>query len=689
MSPTRIWLFRIFSILFGLVLLGVVEALLRLVPVVPGLNPQPLVITLAQKKDAAVRSINPLYPTIYFFQHHEAQHLARGRMAPRPFVEPSAMPTYRVAVVGASTVQGFPHPRRLAAAAFLEAMLQDALPNRQVEVFNLGITSIASFAVAQTLADALPLIKPDAMVVYAGHNEFYGIYGSHQEHRTHLYNTLHHNLMRWRIPQVLARLVDALRPDGGTSRNLLESLGERGQIPLTSRRRRLAREDLETNLRRIIARCRSSETPLVLCTIVSNDVGFAPAASGTPPLTGIPLGQWQAWMDSAATVLTASEITSADRGVAVLERAETLWSDSAWLWYLKGRALKQQGRPEEALAAFIRARDLDTMPWRAPSAHNEVIRSLADAEDVRLADVEQVFLQASPPQGIGWELMSDHVHPSVDGQILMARTILKALRPLLGEQPTAWENIRSDASYRTALGDLPVERVVLQRTVAALLSKPPMAPYNAHNARLFHRLATKSWQALSAAEQRGIEQWTQNPTAVPLVLEVADQLFAADDFTRAEVHYAAARRQAPFTLRGDLWATVRWAWTLQLQREEFTPEHRRELQLALVRAGFLAQGKSASQSTPILNYIRGQLHYFLEQHEQALPYLEAAFQVKEFRRQFMDTLFPVLAAELFYAGRPDEARRLAHLVSNEEAGNPHYIQLVEALARNGSQNPFP
>ena len=681
MRPTRIWLFRIFSILLGLMLVGVIEALLHLVP---GLNPQPLVVTLAEKGDAAVRSINPLYPAVYFSQHHKDQRLARGRMAPRPFVEPSALPTYRVVVAGASTVQGFPHPRRLAAAAFLEAMLQDALPDHQVEVFNLGITSIASFAVAQTLADALPLIKPDAVVVYTGHNEFYGIYGSHQEHRTHLYNTLHYNLMRWRIPQLLGGLVDALRPDGNASRNLLESLGERGQVPLASRRRRLAREDLETNLRRIIALCRSNETPLVLCTLVSNDVGFAPAASGTPPLTGVPLSQWQTWVDSAATVLTASKITPAEEGLAALERAAALWSDSAWLWYLQGRALSQQGKLQEAFAAFVRARDLDTMPWRAPSTYNEVIRSLADAEDVLLADVERAFLHASPPQGIGWELMSDYVHPSVDGQILMARTMLGSLRPLLAEQPAFWEKIRSDSSYRTALGDLPVERFVLQRTVAALLSKPPMARYNAHNARLFHNLVATGWQALSAAEQRGIEQWTQDPTEVPLVLEVADQLFAADAFARAEVHYAAARHQAPFTLRGDLWAAVRWAWTLQLQREEFTPTHRRELQLALVRANFLAQGKSALQSTPILNYIRGQLHYFLQQHEQALPYLEAAFHVEEFRRQFMDTLFPVLAAELFYAGRPNEARRLAHLVSNEEGGNPYYIQLVEVLSRNGT-----
>lgn len=667
-------------------LVGVVEALLHLVP---SLNPQPLVITLAEKEDAAVRSINPLYPAIYFSQYHKGQRLAKGHMAPRPFVEPSTRPTYRVAVVGASTVQGFPHPRRLAAAAFLEAMLQDALPNRQVEVFNLGITSIASFAVAQTLADALPLIRPDAVVVYTGHNEFYGIYGSHREHRTHLYNTLYYNLMRWKIPQLLARLVDALRPNEIASRNLLDSLGERGEVSLASRRRRLAREDLEANLRRVIALCRASKTPLVLCTLVSNDVGFAPAASGSPPLTGVPLGQWQTWVDSAATVLIPNKKILAEGGLAALERAATLWSDSAWLWYLKGRALSQLEESQESFAAFVRARDLDTMPWRAPSAYNEVIRSLAAAEDILLADVEQAFRQASPPQGIGWELMSDHVHPSVDGQILMARTILKTLRPLLEEQPTSWGKIRSDASYRTALGDLPVERVVLQRTVAALLSKPPMARYNAHNARLFHDLVATGWQALSTAEQRGIEQWTQNTTEVPLVLAVADQLFIADAFDRAEVHYAAARHQSPFTLRGDLWAAVRWAWTLQLQREKITPAHKQELQIALVRANFLAQGKPATQSTPILNYIRGQLHYFLQQHEQALPYLEAAFHVEEFRRQFMATLFPVLAAELFYAGRPDEARRLARLVSDEEGGNPRYIQLVEALSRNDTQTPAP
>ena len=684
MKPTRIWLFRILSILLGLLVVGAVEAVLHLAP---SLRPPPLVITLAAKGNAAVRSINPLYPAVYFSRHHPAQRLAQGRMAPQPFIVPSARPTYRVVLVGASTVQGFPHPRRLAAAAFLQAMLQDVLPDHQVEVFNLGITSIASFAVAQTLADALPLIRPDAAVIYTGHNEFYGVYGSTKQ-RTQFYNTLHYRLAQRRIPRLLDGLVEALRGDVDPTRNLLESLGAAGQVPLDSRRRHWARQDLAANLGRMLAHCRQSQTPLLVCTLVSNDAGFAPAASAAPPLTGPRLDQWQSRIAAAATASTDRPPRPED-ALAALEQAATLWPDSAWLWYLQGRALSQLGRPRDAFAAFARGRDLDTMPWRAPSAHNEVIRSLAAAANLPLADVEQAFLAASPPQGIGWTLMSDHVHPSVGGQILMARTVLVALRPLLGDRTALWEQVRSDSAYRSLLGDLPVERVALQRTMAALLTEPPMAQYNAHNARWFENLAAKGWRDLSAAERQGLQKWTADPTAVPLVLEVADQLFAADDLAGAQVHYAAARRQAPFTLRGDLWAAVRWAWTLQLQRAALTPAQRGQLQEALVRANFLAQGKPPSQSTPILNYIRGQLHYFLQQHQRALPYLEAAFQAGEFRRQFMDTLFPVLAAELFYAGRPEQARRLARLASDEEGGNPHYLQLVEVLSRNSARSPTP
>ena len=62
----------------------------------------------------------------------------------------------------------------------------------------------------------------------------------------------------------------------------------------------------------------------------------------------------------------------------------------------------------------------------------------------------------------------------------------------------------------------------------------------------------------SLGERRGIEQWIEQERQGPLVLAVADQLFTAQDFARAKVYYAAARREVPpFTRRG-LWAAVQW-----------------------------------------------------------------------------------------------------------------------------------
>ena len=149
-------------------------------------------------------------------------------MAERFFVEPAPENLYRVVFVGASTVQGFPHPRRLAAASFLESMLQDAMPDRTVEVFNLGITSIASFAVAQVVKDALAL-EPDLVVVYTGHNEFYGIYGAEESAR---YNELDYSLRQLHLAHLVQSALGLLAEErdarygpteahGGTRRGAL------------------------------------------------------------------------------------------------------------------------------------------------------------------------------------------------------------------------------------------------------------------------------------------------------------------------------------------------------------------------------------------------------------------------------------------------------------------------------------
>ena len=658
---TRVWFLRLAALGVGVALVVGAEGLLRLVP---GLGPAPLVVTLVEDEvtGESLHATSRFYAQRFFAQY-KGRLAAAGQMGEHFFVEPAPANRYRVVFVGASTVQGFPHPRRLAAVSFLQAMLADAWPEREVEVVNLGITSIASFAVAQVVEDAL-VLSPDLVVVYTGHNEFYGLYGAGRHQR------LQYFLRQLR----LTHLVDGLLGGIGARdepMDLIKMAAARGEVPLHGPGRATAKQNLRDNLRRVARVCARAQVPLVLCTIVANDAGFAPVGS-TEGGEG-----WKARVEQAAQVLTRGYVAPDDAEDALqqLEQAAALASEHAWLWYLQGRALERLGRDAQAQRAFRKARDLDTMPWRAPTAHNAVIRAVAKEHGVVLADVEAAFAAAAPAQGVGWEWMVDHVHCSVAGQALLARTVLHSVAAL---QAIDLELLRSAEAHRSALGDLPVERVVAYNKMGAMLAQAPLHQHNGHNARYLKQLAAMEGQRLSPGERRGVEQWMQQKQQGPLVLAVADQLFSERDFARAQVHYAAARREVPFTRRG-LWAAVQWGWCIKMQGMVLTDEQRDEVRAALKQAGFLAHDPAVGAS--FVDFVKGQLYHLLEEHDPALVHLERAFLAEDFRRRYALSLFQALASELVWAGRVEDAREYARLVGGEVGQEAHFLRIVEDQLR--------
>ena len=660
-AKNRIWFLRLATVVVGVALVVSAEGLLRLVP---GLGPSPLVVTLAEDEASgeSLHATSRFYAQRFFAQY-KGRLAAVGQMGEHFFVEPSPANRYRVVFVGASTVQGFPHPRRLAAASFLQAMLADAWPERDVEVVNLGITSIASFAVAQVVEDAL-VLSPDLVVVYTGHNEFYGLYGAGRYQRLQYFLRQLH----------LTHLVDGLLGGIGTKdeqTDLIKMAAARGEVPLHDPSRAIAEQNLRDNLRRVSRLCERAEVPLVLCTIVANDAGFAPVGSTEGDEV------WKARVEQAAQALTRGYVAPEDAEDALrqLEQAAALSSEHAWLWYLQGRALERLGRDAEAQRAFRKARDLDTMPWRAPTAHNAVIRAVSKEYEAVLADVEAAFADAAPAQGVGWEWMVDHVHFSVAGQALLARTVLHSVAEL---EAIDLGLLRSAEAYRRVLGDLPVEHVVAYNKMGAMLAQAPLHQYNGHNARYLKQLAAMEGQRLSLGERRGVEQWMQQGQQGPLVLAVADQLFTERDFARAQVYYAAALREVPFARRG-LWAAVQWGWCVEMQGMALTDEQRDEVRAALKQAGFLAHDPAVGAA--FVDFVKGQLYHLLADRDPALLHLERAFLAEDFRRRYALSLFQALAAELVWVGRVEDAREYARLVGGEVGQEAHFLRMVEDQLR--------
>ena len=116
-----------------------------------------------------------------------------------------------------------------------------------------------------------------------------------------------------------------------------------------------------------------------------------------------------------------------------------------------GRCLEMLGNKTSARNAYLRARDTDPAPWRASNAINQVIRETAQVKGITLVDGEILFTKYGSSAGIGWDLMDDHVHPSAQGQILLAREVAESVVDLLAVTSDGMKV--SDSEYRQIQGE--------------------------------------------------------------------------------------------------------------------------------------------------------------------------------------------------------------------------------------------
>jgi len=483
---------------------------------------------------------------------------------------------------------------------------------------------------------------------------------------------IHYALVQWRLRPLVGKLIGPLGKEraGGP---LIEVMSKAGAIRVSDPRRAQAAANLETNLRDMAAFCRARRIPLVLCSVTSNERGFAPARI-EPPL---PDGELTRYVGFLVQSQREQEPPAA---LAALEQAEALYADDSYLHFLRGYHLEQLGRVAKARAAYVRARELDPRPWRATAVLNEVVRRVAAEEGVLLADVEARFRAHSPEAGVGWELMADHLHPAAAGQVLLARSIVAALEGA----PAPWkvslgaaDRLATADEYRRRLGDLPSERLAVLRAMTVLLAEPPLDEGNERRVQTLREQATALWDELSAGEQSGVERWRTGEGPELLVLNVADACYSVRDYERARAYYRAARLEEPYTIWGDLWSTLRQMRCGQLVDDPIGPIERSALSALLDRLRFLSEAPDFSLG--LQDFIRGYAYHLLGEHVRALAALESAAQDANIRKRFTTDLLELLVAELMSAGRLADAERYAVQIAVEQQQEALGRALIEQI----------
>ena len=83
---------------------------------------------------------------------------------------------YRIFVLGESSAAGFPYGNNASFPNILERGLSNAFPEKKIEVISVAMAAINSYTLLDLVDEILPQ-KPDALLIYTGHNEYYGALG--------------------------------------------------------------------------------------------------------------------------------------------------------------------------------------------------------------------------------------------------------------------------------------------------------------------------------------------------------------------------------------------------------------------------------------------------------------------------------------------------------------------------------
>ena len=150
-----------------------------------------------------------------------------------------------------------------------------------------------------------------------------------------------------------------------------------------------------------------------------------------------------------------------------------------------GRVYYRRGEYEAARSAFAQARDMDRLPFRAPTLFNQILREVAAGSGALLADAEAAFAAAAPHGIAGSGLVEEYVHPTVYGHYLIARAMFEtvAASPLAAGWGARGE-LGDYAAYRP---QYPLLEEISRRNDLMLFLKK--MPYNIPPLALGRRLA--------------------------------------------------------------------------------------------------------------------------------------------------------------------------------------------------------
>ena len=328
---------------------------------------------------------------------------------------------FRVICLGGSTMFGTPYLMTSNIPGIVRKQLRHLYPDHEIEVINWGASAINS-NVVEDLAGDLLQFEPDLVLLYMGHNEFYGPDGvgvSFLEKSIPGVTRLKYALRDLRLMQMLQKwVIGAVRAEGSTDEpNLMLQVSEETLVPLQSADAERVFDLFEENLSSIVTLFKNASVPIIVSDVSSNLL-FPPFVSDSVSVRGA--GQLEESMEAAHAIGDFRKVVQ----LAGTMPDEELTASSL---YRLGRASLALGEVETALRLLEQARDRDLLKFRAPGRINEIIRAVCEQQSVAMVSSDSAI--AAQSGGVpGDEIFWEHLHPKTYGYYLIATLFVDAIQ---------------------------------------------------------------------------------------------------------------------------------------------------------------------------------------------------------------------------------------------------------------------
>lgn len=325
--------------------------------------------------------VNPAFLSRYFPSF-------TPKVAKTPFLKKKDPNTFRIFVLGGSSAQGFPYNHYNSFSTQLEQRLLMETLGLEVEVINLGMTAVNSFVIWD-LSKRLIEYEPDAILIYAGHNEYYGSFGVGSTQfgfgQGVGLKRLIINLKNWRLYQLMENMLRPETDHNPNYRTMMARVVKESGITLASDIYQAGINQFEKNISEALSIFRKESIPVFIGTITSN-------LKDQPPM-----GEDETALD----------------------------------YYDKGRHHFANGSIDSAHSAFLNAKEYDPIRFRAPEEINEVIAKIAREQDAFLVKINKEAAEASQSGIQDNSFFTDHLHPDWQGHQLLADLYFEELKERL------------------------------------------------------------------------------------------------------------------------------------------------------------------------------------------------------------------------------------------------------------------